>query len=668
MSQPEHRILNVGDHKAEKTQGSAHSQMAQDPEGKPEVADSSGPLFSMYCKMAEEDKKKIESWLKSVDKVVILMGLFSTSVAALLTVTVQDLRQSPQETANFYLENLYKLQFLADSNAPLPSTPAQPPPFSVPKFAIWVNSLLFMSLCLNIFTAILALSIRRILPQHLLRVESPRLSPHYRARIEEMITYELRRSRVRWAFAVMGFLSAVFFFVGLVVYLHNINRTVFIPVFCCSLLSLIIYCSVNFWLNDVPDRSKLSAKVDHLILKRLFKKLVEDSDFVQFFQTVPGFCRSSVVLDPISKVTKLGKEKLCTGVKGLLERTWSSKFFSIPEKMRRLVVCVNFADAIRLSDVALPILQDIFPQDQHDVLQSVEMGKSLRSPVTSVEQEVGKEQEIGLCAQTIVAGIVSNVQESNDDWVALAADQFGKSKDVIRGYLRHGNDNVLLANLTHITRQIFHSLTDNRDMAASSSTVLPSLSKFDIRNTLPELQDSFRSLWDEIEHAPTDELVMDIRDSLLNLHNSLSQAQGDNIALISTASSTAAPDTGPSGNPSSSTSPVPQAIDVKVETHATSSSDHDHSFATTSPHISPSPAGNNVANNPPRETPTVRDNLDSAPPAMVTTLHSSTTPMAAASLYRSHVAGAAPLVGNHDPQDLSDPPVELELLNHTRWS
>jgi hypothetical protein len=287
--------------------------------------------------------------------------------------------------------------------------------------------------------------------------------------------------------------------------------------------------------SQVPDRSKLSAKVDHLILKRLFKKLVEDSDFVQFFQTVPSFCRSSVVLDPISKVTKLGKEKLCTGVKGLLERTWSSKFFSIPEKTRRLVVCVNFADAIRLSDVALPILQDIFPQDQHDVLQSVEMGKSLRSPVTSVEQEVGKEQEIGLCAQTIVAGIISNVQESNDDWVALAADQFGKSKDVIRGYLRHGNDNVLLANLTHITRQIFHSLTNNWDTATSSSTIIPSLSKFDIRNTLPELQDDFRSLWDEIEHAPTDELVMYIRDNLLNLHISLSHAQGDNDILTSTA-------------------------------------------------------------------------------------------------------------------------------------
>jgi hypothetical protein len=378
--------------------------------------------------------------------------------------------------------------------------------------------------------------------------------------------------------------------------------------------------------------------------------------------------------------------------------------------MRRLVVCVNFADTIRLSDVTLPILKDIFPQDQHDVLQSVEMGRSLRSPVTSVEQEVGKEQEIGLCAQNIVAGIISNVQESNDGWVTLAADQLGKSEDVIRGYLRHGNDNVLLANLTHITRQIFHSLKDNRDMAASSLTVLPSLSKFEIRNTLPELQDNFRALWDEIEHAPIDELVMDIRDGLVNLHNSLSQAQGDNIVLISTASSTTASDTGHSRNPSSSTSPVPQAIDVKVETHTTTSSDHNHSLATTSPHVSSSPspghiivdtadesslgcipepmrrpstvaawsdptplggdshsgtsqaavsvatatAGNNIANNLPREPPTVPDNLDSAPPAMVTSLHSSTTPV--------------PLVVNPDPQDLSDPPVELESLNRTRWS
>jgi hypothetical protein len=95
MSQPEHRILNVGDHKVENSQGmlpsanliqfhhpraqldvapgSAPRQTAQILEGKPGYADSSGPLFSMYCKMAEEDKKVIETWLKWVDKVVILV-------------------------------------------------------------------------------------------------------------------------------------------------------------------------------------------------------------------------------------------------------------------------------------------------------------------------------------------------------------------------------------------------------------------------------------------------------------------------------------------------------------------------------------------------------------------------------------------------------------------
>jgi hypothetical protein len=414
----------------------------------------------------------------------------------------------------------------------------------------------------------------------------------------------------------------------------------------------------------------MSAKVDDRVLKKLFKRLIEDSDFVQFLDTIPGFCRSSVVRDPLIRVTKLGKEKICTGVKGLLERTWSSTSLSGPEKLWRLVVCVKFADAIRLSDVALSILRDIFPQDQHDVLQSIEMGQSLRRMGSRIQQDVGKEQEIGLCAQSIVAGIISNAQGSNEGWVALAADQLGKSEDVIRGYLRHGNDNVLLANLTHITRQIFHSLKDNRDMAASSSTIIPSLSKFDIRNTLPELQDSFRALWDEIEHAPIDELVMDIRNNLVNLHNSLSQAQGHNDVLTSTAPGPGhiAVDTAYNsslgGIPEAMRRPStvaawsdPAPLGGQSRSGTSQAADYVATTAT---------AGNDIANNPSREPPTVRSNLDSALPAMVTSLPSSTAPMAAASLNSPRVAGAAPLVAHQDPQDLSDPPVELASLNRTR--
>jgi Family of unknown function (DUF6535) len=176
------------------------------------------------------------------------MGLFSTAVAVLLTVTVPDLKQDPQETSAFYLDNIYRFQVLGDSNVSRPFTPAQPPQFSAPKYAIWVNTLLFMSLCLNIFAMILALLIRESVPQHLLVTESPKISPLYRARVREIVTSELYDSLAFWALRVMINLSAWFFFSGLSVYLFNINRTVFGPVFCCVCLCFIACCFVAYWL------------------------------------------------------------------------------------------------------------------------------------------------------------------------------------------------------------------------------------------------------------------------------------------------------------------------------------------------------------------------------------------------------------------------------------
>ncbi|KAH9972993.1 hypothetical protein BGW80DRAFT_278309 [Lactifluus volemus] len=140
--------------------------------------------------MTEYDNKAIEGWLKAIDNIVIFMTLYSTVIAALLSVTISDLKQNPQDTSAFYLENMYKLQVLAGSNASLPSTPAQPPRFSAPKYAIWVNTLLFLSLCLNLFTAYLALWTRATLPEYLLDIGSPQFSPHYRARVLRILASE----------------------------------------------------------------------------------------------------------------------------------------------------------------------------------------------------------------------------------------------------------------------------------------------------------------------------------------------------------------------------------------------------------------------------------------------------------------------------------------------
>ena len=98
--------------------------------------------------------------------------------------------------------------------------------------------------------------------------------------------------------------------------------------------------------------------------------------------------------------------------------------------MRRLVASVDFADAVRLPDVASSILKDIFPLDWPNAQRSIEIRQLLRG------QGNRNLEKIGLCAQSVVAGIISNVQGSNERWVALAADQLGESEDVIQSYPR----------------------------------------------------------------------------------------------------------------------------------------------------------------------------------------------------------------------------------------
>ncbi|KAH9955110.1 hypothetical protein BGW80DRAFT_1396481 [Lactifluus volemus] len=185
------------------------------------------------------------------------------------------------------------------------------------------------------------------------------------------------------------------------------------------------------------------------------------------------------------------------------------------------------------------------------------MGRSLRS------QSNFTGQEIGLCAQIVVAGIIYDVQDNDDGWVTLAADQLDKSEDIIRSYLEHGKENVLLANLTHITRQIFQSSQDNLDLAASSSFILTSISNFDVRNTLPEVQGSFRALWNEIEDAPNHTVSSETSDILLNLYTALTQGTVN--------ASTTAPTSDinlPRSLPDS-ISPVHEAVNENTQTRAT---------------------------------------------------------------------------------------------------
>ena len=180
------------------------------------------------------------------------MGLFSAVTAALLIVTVQDLKQSPQDISAFYLKNAYILQVAVDSNASRPFTPAQPLPFSAPNYAIWANIFLFMSLFLDIFTGFLSVMIWVHMPPHLLQTESPCLKPHYRARIREKIFFmKLPKSPPNLALTFLITLSMGFFITGLSIYLFNINQAVFEAFLCCVCLCILVHYFIFRWLKKV---------------------------------------------------------------------------------------------------------------------------------------------------------------------------------------------------------------------------------------------------------------------------------------------------------------------------------------------------------------------------------------------------------------------------------
>ncbi|KAI0284743.1 hypothetical protein BC826DRAFT_1109616 [Russula brevipes] len=176
------------------------NQPTQPSHGGSNFGDSSGPLFSMYSKtMMEEDVTGAERFQKDADSVLIFAGLFSATVGALLTVSIQDLRQNPQDVSAFYLEKIYRI--LAESNAPsasIPSTVAELPPFSPPRYAVWVNSLWILSLAVSLTSAGLGSSLQQWARRYVRVTQRRGTSPEKQARIRAIFFNGLKNILITW--------------------------------------------------------------------------------------------------------------------------------------------------------------------------------------------------------------------------------------------------------------------------------------------------------------------------------------------------------------------------------------------------------------------------------------------------------------------------------------
>ena len=145
--------------------------------------------------------------------------------------TVQDLKPNSQDTSAFYLGIIYEV--LADPNATrasIPSPVAKPPPFSPPRYAVWVNSLWFLSLVMSLSCALWATSLHQWARRYIRVTQPARCSPEKQARIRAFFANGVEEMHISWAvegLPTLLHLSLFLFLGGLVIFLFNVDREVF---------------------------------------------------------------------------------------------------------------------------------------------------------------------------------------------------------------------------------------------------------------------------------------------------------------------------------------------------------------------------------------------------------------------------------------------------------
>jgi len=465
----------------------------------------------------------------------------------MISVSNQELRPNSQDTSAFYLKQIYQLQASPEASLPLsPSAIVNPPAFSPAKYAIWVNSLWFLSLVISLSCALLATSMQQWVRRYVKVTQPARCSPHERARVRAFFANGMDTFHFPWVverLPAMVHLSLVSFFIGLLIYLFNINRVVFniiapwlafgfVAYGCMTLASnfrldcpyrilltdvffsvsrvsrlifgfftyiFICLCypihvkslipckrSRHWILRDVEERveeaiSRTSSKIDIHVLDLALNALGEDDAWEKFFESIPGFYKSDMVKDLRRCLPNNVRSRVHHALVEFFRRTLLSNSIPRSVKFRRLAICLSAADEIDTPSGSEYALQNSIHQKWRGMRQSVEFGEFLRS------WDTGRD---GRYIQWIISNIIANADERDDRWIALAVDHLGIPEHVFRDYLAHG-DSVLLA---IVINSIRHAIRTN----FSSFCLLLPLSDIDIHSTLPGLQHDFCSLWNTL--------------------------------------------------------------------------------------------------------------------------------------------------------------------------
>ena len=420
-----------------------------------------------------------------------------------------------------------------------------------------MNALWFLSLAINLTCALFATFLQQWARRYLKLTQS-RYSLHKKARIRAFFVEGVEKCHLPLVVETLPILlhiSLFLFFAGLVVFLSNVNLTIFklvlswvavcaalygcitlmpiirhdspyytslsslvwsiamgIPLFVSAISGLLLYYTVfgrrgAEWLFECVDcysnslshgvhktaeetALKSPSEIDTRAFMWTFESLDEDHELERFFSGLPGFRSSKVVDDPLRKLDVLQIWNICDALYGLLDRTLSSDLLSESVKIQRAMILVK---ALDLKHFPNPFI--IFKS----ILYTFRYSGPLASSIAKICRDCRDDSDEGtvLEAQATISEIVAKMQPRDDSWFILASNELRVQEAVLRDHATNGNS-LSLAILIHLTRQQFSHLGNRNWPSDTFSFVLWFASKFNARDTSPELQHKFCALWNQI--------------------------------------------------------------------------------------------------------------------------------------------------------------------------
>ena len=468
----------------------------------------------------------------------------------MIRISILDLSPNFERTSAFYLENMYHV--LSNPNASHNSTLyplARPPGFSPPRYAIWVNSLWFLSLLISLTGAAFSSLVQHWAHRYINVTQQPWHTPDQRARIRAFFVSHPWGPYVTWGSDRHPFylhLSLFLFMAGCAIYLFQLNRAVFYAVVCWITIFTTAYIIVTVGGIFVPQEllyTPFSPLLLHAFLgisyvifqvfsyirpldilfngaKKRYRRLSDR--YSDGF--IPGIWKiaEETASNPSSEIDSSVIERILVALDD--DNALEAFFITIPGFCNSNMVNVPLPSPVGIklrqaldgfldrtfssnsisesvkSDRLLMCLNTahaaLEPSAVFRILDDIfngRWGEVLRSVEIGLSLRRwghGKSDSIDLNIRRIVACIVARARRQDDRWTKLARDEFGVPDRVFQDYLAHG-DTIPLAILIHTTRQALQTRRPQRD-------VLRSFSQINIHDTLPALQNEFCALWNEI--------------------------------------------------------------------------------------------------------------------------------------------------------------------------